>query len=238
MSDFTILVVHCPKPEYEDRIHKYKDKRYKIINCYDRDLLTDEELEEHHFMWNAKKEHRKKVVSCYKSHLQVWEYIIENDLKNVIVLEDDAYIKDDMWEELEKLRDFNHFCYIGGSLGWKLTSKTGIDDVKDFNKRRRKEIGDNLKKGEINLIKTEDRWRIGHTLGLYYPDATEVFRIKEALLENQEGRKKRPIDNELILLQKIGIINYFFYPAISVLNLPDAKNGFNGSYMMSTQEFY
>jgi len=234
---FTIIVIHCPKPEYKDRIKKY-DSRYNIHHCYNRDLISDKTIAKWKFLWNAKKEHRKKVISCYLSHFMVWDLIIKHHLKNVLVLEDDAYIPEDKWKYLEKLKDFHSMCYIGGSMGWKLNSKDGKNDIKHFDKVRRKQIGKTLKENKINEIKTEDLWRIGHTLGIYYPGKQEIIKLKKAMEKSQEGRLKQPIDNEFIILQKAGIVKYLFYPAIAVLHIPDAKGGFNGAYFRDNQARY
>jgi len=234
---FTILVIYCPKPEYAERLKKY-DSRYNIRYCYNRDLISDKTISKWKFLWNAKKEHRKKVISCYLSHMQALDYIIKHNLKNVIIIEDDAYIPENRWKQLEKLKNFHSMCYVGGVLGWKLQTKDHQNDIKHFDDVRRKKIGKTFKENRINEIKTEDIWRIGGAFGIFFPHKEEVIKLKKAIEENQKGRLNHPIDNELVFLQKAKIVKYLFFPAIVILYLPEAKKGFTGPYVNSSFERY
>ena len=170
--------------------------------------------------------------------LKMLDYIVEKNLKNVVIVEDDTIIDD--FDELKNLENVKEFCYLGGKLGWKIKSKDGKNDMKDFKYRRHAEITKNLKKG-VNEIGIHNCWRISQSCGYFIPDKTEAMRIK-ILLESYIPSKffrKKAIDTELILLQKEERIRLMYYPAIAVLHLPDAKKGFTGSnYQIGEQKYY
>jgi hypothetical protein len=232
-----VFVLNCPTEKYKSRLHKY-DNRYNIFEGTTPDEITDEEIKQYSFYWNANPDYRRAVISCRKTHLKMLDHIIENNLRNVVVLEDDTIIDD--FDKLKNLENFHSFCYLGGKLGWKIKSKDGKNDMKDFKNRRHKEITENLKKG-INEIGIENCWRISQTCGYFIPDKKEAMRIKilvEDYIPNNFFRKKA-IDTEFILLQKEKKIKWMFYPAIAVLHLEDAKKGFTGSnYQIGQQKFY
>jgi len=232
-----VFVLNCPIEKYKSRLEKY-DNRYKIFKGTTPDDVTDEEIKKYCFYWNASEAHKRAVISCRKTHLKMIDYIIEKNLKNVVILEDDTIIDD--FDELKNLENVKEFCYLGGKLGWKIKSKDGKNDMKDFKYRRHAEITETLKKG-INEIGIKDCWRVAQACGYFIPDKTEAMRIK-VLLQNyipSQFYRMKAIDTELILLQKEGRIRLMYYPAIAVLHLPDAKKGFTGQhYQLTNQKTY
>ena len=50
----------------------------------------------------------------------------------------------------------------------------------------------------------------------------------------------RALDSEMVKLQRTGMIKYFYYPAISYLNIEDAKKGVHAGYFddKRTMEYY
>ena len=59
-------------------------------------------------------------IACSLSHLKAWDYVIENDLNNFIIVEDDIVFKDNFLEKtnrylnnLPKKWDFIYFGYFG-----------------------------------------------------------------------------------------------------------------------------
>jgi len=232
-----VFVLNCPVEKYKARLNKYDD-RYNIFKGTTPDQVGDEEINQYQFYWNAGKEYKKAVISCRKTHLKMLDYIIEKNLKNVVIIEDDTIIDD--FDELKNLESCKEFCYIGGKLGWKIVSKDGKNDMKDFKNRRNKEITEKLKKG-INEIGIKDCWRVAQTCGYFIPDKTEAMRIKilvEDYIPKNHFRKKA-IDTEYILLQKEERIRLMYYPAIAILDLKEAKKGFTGkNYNLTTQKYY
>jgi len=98
---------------YEDRKEKY-DERYQLYPAIHWTDVTEEQVERYHFRYNANITYRKKVVACSLSHKNLLQKIIDEDLKDIIIIEDDAVI--DKWERLQELKDINEFCYIGGDI--------------------------------------------------------------------------------------------------------------------------
>ncbi len=201
---------------YEDRKYKYDEERYELFPATWWSDVTDEEVERYHFRHNARLEYRKKVVACSLSHKKLLQKIINEDLKKVVIIEDDAMI--DKWNRLKELEDINEFCYIGGQINAPLMKDfKKFEDIKDS-------VRENFCKG-INVIDPKE-FRLAQTCGYYIPDAS----VAQMILSNiPHGVKERAIDTEYISLQKKGKITKFIYPAISTLFLKDAKEGFSYS---------
>ena len=101
---------------YPERRDKYDDERYELFPATWWKDVTDEEVKRYHFRHNAKLEYRKKVVACSLSHRNLLLKIIIEDLKDIIIMEDDAIIED--WKQLELLEEegLTDFCYVGGQI--------------------------------------------------------------------------------------------------------------------------
>jgi len=201
---------------YENRKCKY-DKRYELFPAVWWNDLEDKDVEGYYLRHNAKMELRKKVVACSLSHKNLLQKIINEDLKEVVIIEDDAVIED--WDRLQELKDVTDFCYIGGYM-----SSPFLKDLKTFEENDKEEVRHNLIKG-INTIDPKI-FRIGQTCGYYIPNA-DVARMILSNLPN--GKKERAIDNEYMSLQKKGNITKFIYPAIATLFIKEAKEGFSFS---------
>ena len=202
---------------YENRKEKY-DKRYQLYPAVWWQDVKDEELERYHFRHNAKIEYRKKVVACSLSHKRLLQKIINENLKDIIIIEDDAVIE--QWDRLQELKDVNEFCYIGGDITSPL-----LKDMKEFKEGGAKDdVRHDLIKG-INVIDPK-LFKIGQTAAYYIPNS----EVAQMILSNiPHGAKERAIDSEYIALQKKGKITKFLYPAIATLYLPEACEGFTYS---------
>jgi GR25 family glycosyltransferase involved in LPS biosynthesis len=200
---------------YEDRKEKY-DERYELYPAVWWEDVTEEQVERYHFRYNAKMDYRKKVVACSESHKQILQKIINEDLKDVFILEDDAIIE--KWDRLKELEGCKEFCYIGGQVNAPLMKDfKKFEDIKDS-------VRDNFCKG-INVINPK-QFRLAHACGYFIPNKT----VAQDILSNiPTGKKYRVIDSEYIALQKKGKIEKFIYPAIVTLYIPDAKKGFTYS---------
>jgi len=211
---------------YENRKCKY-DERYELFPAVWWDDLEDKDVEGYYLRYNAKNELRKKVVACSMSHKNLLKKIINEDLKEVVIIEDDAVIEN--WDRLEELKDVTEFCYLGGYM-----SSPFLKDLKTFEEGGEKEeVRHQLIKG-INTIDPKI-FRIGQTCGYYIPNA-DVARMILSNLPN--GKKERAIDNEYMSLQKKGNITKFIYPAIATLFIKEAKEGFSFSnYKLYDDQF-
>ena len=204
---------------YKERKEKYLgNERYELFPAQWWEDVTDEQVEEYHFRHNAKMDYKKKVVACSLSHKNLLRKIINEDLKNIIIMEDDAIIED--WEELELLEEegLTDFCYVGGQMNAPL-----MKDFKTFPEIK-ESIKDNLSKG-VNPIDPKE-FRIAHACGYFIPNADVA---KKLLTNIPTVAKCRCIDTEYIKLQQRKYIDLFYYPAIVKLYLPDAKMGFTYS---------
>ena len=202
---------------YEDRKSKY-DERYELFPAVWWEDVTDEDVERYHFRHNAKMDYRKKVVACSLSHKKLLQKIIDEDLKDVCILEDDAVI--DNWERLYELENVNEFCYIGGDI-----TSPFLKDMKKFKEEGEKENVRYCCQKGINVIDT-DVFKIGQNCGYFIPNK----EVAQMILSNiPNGKKERAIDTEYIALQKKGKITKFIYPAIVTLYIADAKKGFTYS---------
>lgn len=202
---------------YPERREKY-DEKYEIYDAVWWEDVTEEEVERYHFRYNAKMELRKKVVACSLSHKRLLQKIIDEDLKNIVIIEDDALIED--FDNLDQLENVNEFCYIGGDI-----TSPFLKDMKKFKEEGEKENVRYCCEKGINKI-DKDIFKIGQTCGYYIPNK----QVSQMIISNiPHNKKERAIDNEYIHLQKKGKINLFVYPAIATLYLKDACNGFTYS---------
>lgn len=212
---------------YKNRKEKYDD-RYTLFPAIWYEDITDDILENYYFRHNTKKDFKRKVVACAESHKKLLNEIILNDLKEVVIIEDDAIIND--FSRLEELKDVNDFTYIGGDL-------TAIkwDLYKEFVKTKKEDVRQSLKIG-MNTINISD-WRISHACGYYIPNKEVAEKILKLIPVYEKGRA---IDIEYMLLQKKKIIKDFIYPAIVTLNEEEAKKGFNYSkgYTLASNQLY
>ena len=202
---------------YKDRREKY-DERYTIFPAIWWEDVTEEQLERYHYRHNAKIPLRKKITACSLSHKRLIQKIIDEDLKEVVIIEDDAVIND--FNRLEELKDLNEFCYIGGDVSSPL-----LKDMKKFiNSGEKQEVRESFKKGLIDI--DPKIFRIGWNCSYYIPNK----EVAEMILSNiPNGKKELSIDGECMKLQKKGNIRKFIYPAIATLNINDAKKGFTFS---------
>jgi GR25 family glycosyltransferase involved in LPS biosynthesis len=150
--------------------------------------VKDEDVAEYHFRHNARLEYRKKVVACSLSHKRLLQKIINEDLKKVVIIEDDAII--DKWDRLEELENVKEFCYIGGQINAPLMKDfKKFEDIKDS-------VRENFCKG-INVIDPKE-FRLAHTCGYYIPDAS----VAQDILSNIPHGLRKELSIQSILLYK------------------------------------
>ena len=210
---------------YPERRKKYDD-RYTIFEAYTPKDITDEIYDNYYFRYNAKPLYRKKVISCAESHKKVLKIIIEEDLKETIILEDDAILD---FSRIEELKGINEFCYIGGDI-----VALTLNKYNEFRKTKKEDIRKSLQTG-INTIDIEN-WRLAHCCGYYIPNKEVALQILNSI---PNLNKCRAIDKEYMLLQEKRIISKFIYPALVTLQMDEAKQGFNFSqYKLHSNQYY
>ena len=213
---------------YKDRQTKYlADVRYQLFPAVWWEDVTQDQVDKHHFYHNAKLEYRKKVVACSLSHKKLLLKIIQEDLKNTIIIEDDAIFD---FDRLDELKDLKNFTYLGGEITSKL-----MKNMKQFEKEDKQQLISELSVG-INKI-DHKIFKIGQTCGYFVPNA----RVAQEILSNiPHGNKEKAIDTELVFLQRKEKITDFIFPPLVKLNVEEAKKGFTYSNytLASDQEFY
>jgi hypothetical protein len=120
--------------------------------------------------------------------------------------------------------------YFGGTLHPSDTfkNKKWYDTIDSLRKTFQKE--------KFNKI-DPSKYRILGGHGYYFP----TWETVDGLLKKIESKKKvRALDSEMVKLQKSEFIKYFYYPAISYLNIEDAKKGIHAGYFDNerTMEYY
>ena len=118
---FTTFVINMDSAT--ERWDYYKDKgvkRWSATN-YDEIRVSSKEILRMTSYYNlSMKEHLCKIA-CLKSHTNLWRYIADNKMDNVLVLEDDA-------ELVNPVPDINNFprdgiTYLGGYTSHPLVTK-------------------------------------------------------------------------------------------------------------------
>ena len=187
-------------------------------------------------MWNASPKKKKCTAGILTSHLGVVQKIHKqknNFPKNgVLVIEDDAiinYIR--LKKAMKNIKQFNDsIIYFGGTLHPPDTfkNKKWYDNIDHLRKTFKKETFNKIDPKKFRILG-------GH--GYYFPN----WKIVDEFIQLIESKKKiRALDSEMVKLQKKGIIKYFYYPAISFLDIDDAKKGVHGGYFDEgrTMEYY
>ena len=54
----------------------------------------------------------------------------------------------------------------------------------------------------------------------------------------EKKKKMRALDTEMVYLQRKGIIKYFYYPALSYLEMDDAKKGVHAEHILRDMKHY
>jgi len=187
-------------------------------------------------MWNAAERKKKCTAGILTSHLGVVKKIHQQKKafpkQGVLIIEDDAQVNFSRLKlAMKKVNQYkDSIIYFGGTLHPPDTFK---------NKKWYGDIDKLRKTFQINEFNTIDssKYRILGGHGYYFPTWETVDNL---LKEIEKKPKIRALDSEMVKLQKKGIIKYFYYPAISYLNIEDAKKGIHAGYFddKRTMEYY
>jgi GR25 family glycosyltransferase involved in LPS biosynthesis len=175
-----------------DRWSHYKDdERYTRWSA-----TTIDDIPLNHEIWNkmisyhniSPYEHSAKCA-CYLSHTKLWKHIVENKLNNVIILEDDAFLVNDIPDPKDLPKD--GFTYLGG-----FTSHVKLTDG-------HKKV--EFKEG-INQIDNNE-YRMLMCLAIYIPTWDTAYKMIQSSTRN--GRC-RAIDT---MIRDTFRSQYVYYPA-------------------------
>jgi len=215
-----VLVINA----YPERRDKY-DENYEMFPARLWNTITEDELSEFTFRHNCNMELRKKITACCLSHLEVLKKIVDEDLKDVVILEDDCYI-----EDMEGLRSTikylpNEFLYLGGEINATL--------LKNYPKFRETEKPDIIKmidrRNQLYHQIMPDKFRITMACSYYIPNKEVAGMILHEIMKHFSNKKLHAIDHIYWQLQKKKVIKGFIFPALCVLHEEDAKTGFTFS---------
>ena len=114
---------------------------------------------------------------------------------------------------------------IYGYCCGKSRDETGLEDLKE-----------QLDEKKPGLMKIDtDKFRILGGHGYYFPK----WELAKDLLDRMNQKEKmRALDTEMVKLQRQGIIKYFYYPALTYLNMEDAKKGVHSGYIHRDMKHY
>jgi GR25 family glycosyltransferase involved in LPS biosynthesis len=183
-----IINMECDK----DRMSKYKNA--SRLPAVVGKNAPEEFKKRFVFRYNTAEKKALGHIGCFGSHIKVLRKIINENLKNVIVLEDDS---SDINKIPKSLIDFPHSVYLGG---WMVKPK-----IKDIN-----QPVDRSK--FINGINKLDysKYRILETRGYFVPNKQEAKRMLDII---ESAPRLKNVD---IFFSKNEIIKYFYYPALSL----------------------
>jgi GR25 family glycosyltransferase involved in LPS biosynthesis len=172
MANFNNDEIRWSATSYDEVSEYYSDKMISYYNI-------------------SSKEHLCKT-GCFLSHIMLWQYISDNKIDNVLILEDDAEKVNDI-SDLQLPQD--GITYLGGWLHQlKMTDNTPVqhDSVNGINE----------------LDKT--KMRMLCTLSYYIPK----WQVAKQMLDYLNQLKRwRAID---VSIHNIPIENYYVYPAIYI----------------------
>ena len=175
-----------------DRWSHYKDdKRYtrwsatSIDDVDLKDPIWDKMIS----MWNISPHEHSAKCCAYLSHTRLWKYIVTNKLNNVLILEDDAFLVNEIPDPKDLPTD--GFTYLGG-----FTSHVRMTDG-------HKKV--EFKEG-INLIDHKE-YRVLMCLAIFIPSWEVAYKMIQASTWN--GRC-RAIDT---MIRKTYRNQYLYFPA-------------------------
>jgi GR25 family glycosyltransferase involved in LPS biosynthesis len=213
----------------KDKWEKYKkDSRYiRYSACNGVEMSRENPyFDRLQIMWNAGDRKRKCTAGILNSHMSVIEMIVKKKINKALVIEDDAIV------DFTRLRGINldqlpqdSIIYFGGTLH-------PPTSFKDKSWSYKKTIQP-FKQG-VNVIDSK-KYRILGGHGYYFP----TWEVAKQLYDIVSAKPKmRALDTEMTYLQRKGIIKYFYYPALSYLNMDDAKKGVHAIHMHRDMKHY
>lgn len=188
------LIINMPCDK--DRMDKYKNPtRLPAVVGKDAPQQFKDRFQ---FRYNTGESKALGHIGCFGSHIKALNKIVKENLKNVLVLEDDS---SDITKLPTGLKDYPHAVYLGG---WIVKPK--IKDIRSpVNKN-------NFHKG-INKI-DYDKFRVLSTRAYFVPNKEEAKRMLDII------NKAPKLKNVDIFFSNNEMIKYFYYPAVS-LQTPD-----------------
>ena len=200
---FYVNLDRCPERDgyYRDQRlpASYGGIKYQRFSAVDGCSLSDLECDKMISMWSIRPEHHRAKMGCYLSHCGVLRQIVTEQLDRVLIIEDDAVVRDAVIPEgIDKL---DGVCFFGG---W-ATSKRVCDANQPLNFL---ESESESSPSRIETIPSDASYRILQSRAYYLP----TYQIAGELLTWLESHRRiRAYD---IMLCRYPQTRYFVYPAL------------------------
>tara|TARA_R110000824_G_scaffold401692_1_gene613713 strand:- start:2920 stop:3585 length:666 start_codon:yes stop_codon:yes gene_type:complete len=197
-----MIIVLCPlKSNRVDR-WCFTDEIVRELGYWKDDERLLDKLPDYRFMPNTKLENKLPVVACFEGHINIWKRIIDEDLKDVLVVEDDSDIDYDAFNKFLKDDKPDGLIYLGGVFNY--------PKVKQWDKER--SIVNYMKGKSVNgFNKITDDFIVSGTFGYFIKDK----EVAEELLKQSKGGsgkyKSTLID---LVISKTQINKNYYYPSI------------------------
>ena len=177
---------------------------YTRYPAVDGSTLTEKECSRMISMWSISRSHQQGKMGNFLSHLNLHKDIVKNRLNGVLILEDDADLRN--VEIPQSIATLDGICFLGG---W-ATSLKVKDKHLPLRFHPRNKYGGN--QPTLNRIK-RDHYRILQTRAYYIPN----YKISQELINFIEGHKRvRTFD---LMMAKFPKTEYFLFPAVATNRL-------------------
>lgn len=199
-----------------DRWKHYEDTDYHRWRATPYQEVSEEDSDRMLSYWNISKRNHLCKVACLKSHYSLWEHIVKHRINNVIILEDDALLKNKI--NLSDIKT-DGITYLGGAT---YTPKmTGGFINCSFNK-------------QITKIDF-DKFRVLQTFAYYIPN----YSVADKLIKMIDSKKRfRAVDVMLGEIKNNNELNaYISYPA-SFIERPNNSQIQSKNRVKYANEFY
>ena len=217
-----MIIVLCPlKSNRVDR-WCFTDEIQRELGYWKDDERLLDKLPEYQFMPSTKLENKLPVVACFEGHLNIWKRIIDEDLKDVLVVEDDSDIDYDAYYEFLQGDKPDGLIYLGGRFDY--------PKIKDWTDSRQ-EIQNYMKgKSVRGFNEVTDDFIITGSHGYFIKDKS----IAEKMLQGCRGKTGKYKSNLLdVCIAKTGTLTrHYHYP--SIVNVIISKSLIKGKIIINT----
>lgn len=175
--------------DWERRV-KFLGYNYHRWDAVSRSEIPDEIDKKMISYYNYPRQSHLGRCGCFCSHMELYKYIIENQLNDVLIVEDDAVL----FKSLPKKYPTDGLIYLGGFFAnHKITDKTPVNIQS---------------KNGINYLDPD--YRIFMTMSIIIP----TWHIAKVIVDNIEFKQRyRAID---VMLGNMAINRYYEWPACFV----------------------
>ena len=219
-----MIIVLCPLKSNRTDRWCFTDEIQRELGYWRDDERLLDKLPEYLFMPNAKLETKLPVIACFEGHLNIWKRIIDEDLKDILVVEDDSDIQyDKYYEFLKNDKPQDGVIYLGGRFDpWK---------IKDWTESR-KEIQNYMNENYTHIEgfnKVNNDFIITGAHGYFIKNKS----IAEKMLHGCKGKTGKYKSNLLdVCIAKININKYYYYP--SIVNCIISKSSIKEKIIINT----